>query len=290
MSRRISPNDRLGFTCLLAGIVNTIAVLGISFAPSDRPPNLASSLDVILVQTTSQTRPKDADFLAQANQQGGGDSEERARPSDIFSGPVPKPEIGIAPMPVDAGAPVPTPAQPDPKALTVRQSTHVVATTTQTTDQPARPLPESAELIERRLEMASLQSQIDEAKRAIARRPRRKFLTANAQADDYAPYMAAWVAKVERVGNINFPDEVRTRGLQGSLILTVSIRRDGSLEKVVLIQSSGEPTLDDAARRTVEMAAPYASLPVVKDDPVDVVDITRTWQYLSGSVDVLEDR
>ena len=96
--------------------------------------------------------------------------------------------------------------------------------------------------------------------------------------------MQSWVARVERVGNINYPPEAREHNLLGSLVLAVSIRRDGSVDKVELIQSSGESVLDDAAIRIVELAGPYSAVPDVPGDSYDILHITRTWQFLPGNV------
>jgi periplasmic protein TonB len=135
------------------------------------------------------------------------------------------------------------------------------------------------------MEMARLQAEIERNRQAYAKRPKRKFISANTREDGYAQYMAAWVAKVERVGNLNYPDEAIRRDLLGSLVLSVAVRRDGSVEKVEIIQSSGETVLDDSAVRIVQLAAPYSPFPDLKgEESYDVLHITRTWQYLPGNV------
>jgi protein TonB len=82
-------------------------------------------------------------------------------------------------------------------------------------------------------------------------------------------------------GNLNYPDEARLRNLHGNLVLTVAVRADGSLESIDLVRSSGHPLLDEAAMRTVRLAQPFQPLPV-NNEAVDVLHITRTWQYLAG--------
>jgi protein TonB len=95
--------------------------------------------------------------------------------------------------------------------------------------------------------------------------------------------MRAWVARVERIGNLNYPDEARRRNLQGQLVMTVAIRRDGSIEDIQVVQPSGYPILDDAAQRVVRLGEPYAPLPET-EERIDVLHITRTWQFLPGNV------
>ena len=98
-----------------------------------------------------------------------------------------------------------------------------------------------------------------------------------------AAYMHDWVRRVERVGNLNYPDEARRRRLSGSLVLVVGIKADGSIYDVMLRDSSGHQVLDDAARRIVELAAPFAPFPGELRKETDILFITRTWKFLSNN-------
>ncbi len=91
--------------------------------------------------------------------------------------------------------------------------------------------------------------------------------------------MRAWVLRVERIGNLNYPDEARRRALAGSLVLTVAVRRDGAVDSIELVRSSGQPLLDEAAIRTVRLSEPFPPLPE-NSERIDVLHITRTWRYL----------
>jgi protein TonB len=95
--------------------------------------------------------------------------------------------------------------------------------------------------------------------------------------------MRGWVARVERIGNLNYPDEARRRNLQGQLVLTVAVRRDGSVASIDVVQPSGHAILDEAAIRTVRLAEPFGPLPETPDK-FDELHITRTWQFLPGNV------
>jgi periplasmic protein TonB len=281
---KIGPNDRLGMTLMLTIILHAVAAFGITFAASEPLGTELANLDVILVQTSSIEAPEKADFLAQANQIGGGDSDRKLRPSDLFSAPVPKPEPGLAPVPTEDAAPEAQEARKnDAEVLTVQRSETEIENQTPQEESPVSEL-EKREEAQRKLEMASLAAEISQNRQAYAKRPIPKFISANTKQDGYAQYMQSWVAKVERVGNINYPEEAKTRDLQGSLVLTVAIRRDGSVQKVEIIQSSGEAVLDDAARQIIEIAAPFDVTPEVKGERYDVLYITRTWQFLPGNV------
>jgi periplasmic protein TonB len=285
MSAKIGPNDRLGMTLMLAGAMHALFVLGLSFTPNEKAGATdLSMLDVTLVQTRSDKAPDKADLLAQANQVGGGDSDKPNRPSDVFSSPVPKPEEGIAPIPMEAQTPTPNLEPPiDKDVIVLRQSEQSVDTSPKADEVLDKPLPKANELIERELEMARLQASIENTKNLHARRPKRKFLNANTIETAYAAYIKAWGAKVERVGNINYPEKAREQNLQGSVIMTVSIKRDGSIEKTTIAQSSGSSILDEAAIRSVELAAPFAEFPEDPNEIWEVLDITRTYQFLPGN-------
>lgn len=284
MSRpAVGATDRFGATLVFSLIAHAILALGIGFAPEPEAPPALPSLDVILVQTRSEKSPDKADFLAQANQQGGGESERAVRPTQTVSSAVPKPEIGVAPRPIEASAPKASPRKPE-ELLTTQRADVRVRTSNRAPENRKEDLPDGRELMQRSLEMARLAAEINRTNEAYSKRPKRKFISANTREYEYASYMAAWVAKVERVGNLNYPDQARREGLSGDLVLTVAIRRDGSIEAVDIIQPSGQKVLDDAAIRIVNMAGPFAPIPDVKGDAVDILHITRTWQFLPGNI------
>ena len=141
----------------------------------------------------------------------------------------------------------------------------------------------AAALVNRSLAIASLNAEINRRLKAYAERPRRKWITARTREHKYAAYMEAWRQKVERIGNLNYPDEARRRKLSGNLLLDVALNPDGSINEITLRRSSGERVLDDAAVRIVKLAAPFAKFPdAIREDDVDILHIERTWQFASG--------
>jgi protein TonB len=147
---------------------------------------------------------------------------------------------------------------------------------------PAAPaLPTASQLITRSFALASLNSELQQKLQTHAKRPRQKYISANTQEYRYAAYMEAWRAKVERIGNINYPDEARQRKLSGALLLDVALRPDGSVIEILVRRSSGHKVLDDAAVRIVELAAPFAPFPEDIAREVDVLHVTRTWKFLN---------
>ena len=283
-ARQIGSGDRFGVTLLFSLIAHGVLALGLTFE-YEKPARSLPSLDVILVQSASGQKPDKADFLAQASNSGGGDSDKAVRPTELLSSPVAKQDTGIAPRPVEAGAPRPQPPS-ERELLTQRKSQFALRTQKELPEQPALPQPTNRELIEKKLEMARLAEEVQRESQAYAKRPKKKYISANTKEYEYAAYMSAWVARIERIGNLNYPDEARRQQLHGQLVLTVALNRDGSVKDIEVIQPSGHKLLDDAAIRIVKLAAPFPAIPA--EGGVDELYVTRTWQFLPG--DILRNR
>jgi protein TonB len=279
MPRRIGPGDRLVATMALSALVHGILLLGIGFSLASPAP-VMPTLDVILTQTRTEKAPEHADFLAEANQQGGGESDVAKRPGEPQLANVPKPDPGIAPQELLAQNPPPQPEAVQ-RLLTTTRASQNVAAPQEAQPVATVPLPTGRELMEQNLQMARLTAELQRNQQLEAKRPRKRFFSASTQEYEYAAYMRAYVARLERIGTLNYPDEARRLNLTGAVVVTVEIRRDGSLANVTTIQSSGVPVLDQAAEQTVRLAAPYPELPRTKDDP-DILNITRTFRYVSG--------
>lgn len=273
----IGENQRLTATFVLSLLVHALLILGVGFAVQDAAPVLPT-LDVILTETQSPLTPKQADFLAQANNQGGGEDERSARPREALSGPLPQNEGGVAPRPLRAQAPTPRPQAQD-RIVQSARGREPAARPRVATDAPTRPLPPGRERVERDMEMARLAAEIHMQSQRYAKRPKRKFVSASTTEYAWAAYLRHWVDRVERVGNLNYPDEARRRRLAGRVVISVAIRRDGSVERADIVRSSGVPLLDASALRIARLAEPYPPLPKTDEDP-DILHVTRTWLFL----------
>ena len=272
--------DPIGATLLFSLLLHGVLLLGITFHFAKTRPGLPT-LDVTLVNVANREAPDQADFLAQANNSGGGQSDHAARPSQPFSGALPKPLPGTAMQSLAAAAPAPREATPQRMVTTSGQSSFSVTSDTARTKVPPQDAPSAAEL-RRQQEMAQLAAEVRSQAEAYAKRPRKKYISASTREYVYAAYMRGWSDRVERVGNLNYPEEARQHELHGDLLLTVGINRDGSIGSIVVIRSSGQPLLDAAAKRIVQLAGPFPPLPAAAK--VDQLYITRTWQFLPGNV------
>ena len=273
----ITPGDRLAATIVFAVLTHLIVILGVTFVHEDRPEPRVTTLDVVLVPRSSDTPPDQADFLAQANQDGGGNDDERVRPET----PPPPPAAGaLATTVADASAQgQPAGSSRAPQDVS-RTSASLAAGASDSAAAPA-PGAAAAPTESRSLETAALSAEIERKLRTWAERPRRKWISARTREDRFAAYMVEWRRKVERVGNLNYPDQAARRGLSGNLLLEVALNPDGTVADIALRRSSGEPILDDAAVRIVKLAAPFAPFPPGIAEDVDILHIERTWFFHS---------
>ncbi|HEX5352747.1 MAG TPA: energy transducer TonB [Rhodanobacteraceae bacterium] len=285
MTRAAGNTDRMGVALLFSLMLHAIVILGIGFHFAKPAPSLPT-LDVTLINTSNARTPKKADFLAQANNAGGGNSDKARRPGAPFSGPLPVTQAGVARVPLMPAAP----------AQQTRSGPHIIATTgnsklraanQRNTRNEPRPERRVASIpVPQRLEMARLAQEVRRAQEAYAHRPRRKYISANTRNVAYAAYQVAWVHRIERIGNLNYPDAARLRHLHGSLVLSVVIGSDGHVRGASINRSSGYRVLDEAAIRIVHLAGPFPPIPRDNDADghrISELVITRTWQFLPGN-------
>ena len=235
------------------------------------------ALDVILVNTRHTDKPTRAQAKAQANLDGGGNvAEERRARTPLPYLPQERPGDAL----IEAQARV--------AEMEARQ--REILAGTQANERTARvdadrtlpdPLPTGRELASLAIQMARLAGEIARDSDAYNQRPRRTFIGARVEEYRFAQYVEDWRQKVERVGNLNYPEAARGR-LYGSLVLTVAIKSDGTLERVELNRSSGHKLLDEAALRIVRLAAPYAAFPGGIRRDTDILEITRTWSFIGA--------
>ena len=258
---------------------HAFALFGIGLVLPD-PRNAASfarPLQVVLVNSKSKSKPVLADALAQANLDGGGNTPEDRQAK------TPLPTVSDDPQfsPEQVARRV-AELEEESKRMLTRMKSGYKVTQPELRKQKNTATSSGEDLREKALEIARLEAQIDKNFDAYQKMPRRKFIGARTQEYRFAQYIEDWRIKVERIGNLNYPEEARRQQIYGKLQLSVSIRADGSLESVEVSRSSGQRILDAAAMRIVKLAAPYAPLPPDIARDTDILTIIRTWTFTSA--------
>jgi len=284
----LGKHGRMQVAVAASVIFHAFIISCVSFTMPD-PFRLAGPqpLEVTLVNAKSQTRPLKADALAQANLDGGGntDAPRRARsPLPVPRDPKEGADLTMAQKRVEQ-------LERDAKQLMTRAKSKTPIASVPETPQPReepQAAPNAADIMSRSMEIARLEASIARDWDSYQQRPRRRFIGARTQEFRFARYVEDWRVKIERIGEVNYPQAARDQKLYGSLVVTVSIKSDGSLERVDINRSSGQRILDAAALRIVNLAAPYAAFPsdIAKD--TDVISITRTWVFTRSDQFVAE--
>jgi len=238
--------------------------------------SFAQPLQVVLVNTKSKTKPPTADALAQANLDGGGNTAEDRRAK--------------SPLPTIREDQQFTPEQrakrlaleEESKRMLTRLKSDHAAVEPELKKQQKETSSSGDDLVQKALEIARLEAQISKNWDAYQKLPRRTNIGARTREYRFAQYVEDWRVKVERIGNLNYPEQARRQKVYGSLKLSVAINRDGSIEKIEVDKSSGHRILDAAAVRIVKLAAPFAPLPPNITKDTDILEITRTWTFTSS--------
>ena len=279
---QITDNDRLGMTLFLAAVFHGIVILGITFSIS--PPAESESLptlDVILVQTQNPSEAEDAKYLAQVSQQGGGNSEEQSRPTDLFTAPSLSKNPGMAMA--TSQQQLASQKQVEEVALLHQDDSSYSIDTDEDKQNPNKATLLNRQNQNQNSKQARLAHELSTQIQNQAEKTRTRYLNSSTREFVPATYMRQWINRVERIGNLNYPDQARREKLSGTLILDVVINADGELVKTDLRQSSGHQILDDAAKRIVQLAAPYSPFPPKLRQQADVIHITRSWEFLNDS-------
>ena len=283
MHLTISRDERVlgaavGISILLHG---ALLSMHFKFPDSQRWKSANQPLEVVLVNARTRERPSRPEVLAQSNLDRGGnvDQSRRAKtPLPVTAPPKPGKDLADAKRRVRE-----LEVQQQRLLAQARESAARVPTErprAAPSEQPATQ-PSGRDMADLALAAMRLQAQIDRQIQEYQKRPRKKFIGANAAEYRFAQYEEDWRVKVERVGTLNYPPEARGK-LYGNLRLTVTIRPDGNVESIELDRSSGLKVLDAAAFKIVRMASPFAVFPPNIRRDTDLLVITRTWFFGQG--------
>jgi protein TonB len=272
----VGANDRLSFTVFIAIALHALVVLT-DFLEED-PREVPFTMEITLSQFDDEKKPEKADFLAETNQQGSGTLDKKAR----VTSPVQANQQHLLEQHASSPAPQSKVTEKNPKPVVssinserLRPSLfdRVIEAAKPDQVQPRR------SILERSLEIAELEADLDKQRQNYAKRPRVTRLTAAStmKAVD-SQYVAHVVSKIEKTGNLNFPEEAGKK-LYGKPRVSISIYSDGSIKDVSVLQSSGNLVLDSETVNIVHRAAPFAPFPKNVRKERDVLELIRTFSY-----------
>jgi len=232
-------------------------------------------LEIVLVNAKGEQRPRTPQALAQANLDGGGNSDSGRRSS-------PLPPVAAA-----RGAQTAENLRQEVRELE-REQRELLATNRASQDallsalrapDPERP----AELRREQQELARMEAEIAREVSDYQKRPRVHRFMPSTSAYRFARYFEDWRTRVERIGNQHYPEDARGR-IYGTVRMTVVIDRDGALVDAIVEESSGSAVLDAAAQRIVKLAAPFPPFPPDLARDTDRLEITRSWIFTNDQL------
>ncbi|AVZ86454.1 energy transducer TonB [Acinetobacter sp. WCHA45] len=250
--------------------------LSIKFAmPS---PTDTSTKEIAVTVRTSQEKVKDADFLAQADQKGSGEFRQQ----HLMSSDMP------SPMEADA-----TTGESELESLEkVQQKRELkfeekvlmtVLSWQKQVEQTERKktLDELQSQFQAKAAMvASLEAQYLQRQQNFSRKQRIKTVDGiQAKQDASAAYLDKFRQKVELYGNRYYPDEAKQQHLSGEVRLMVILNAEGGIRAIRLIESSGHPILDEAAKASVRRGAPFGPFDNNMKKDISELRIIRTWRF-----------
>lgn len=264
----VSPQRRLAYAIGLAAAVHAAIILGVKFGIPEIPFSPAlPALEIVLSTAGLETEQDDeAEYFGTENRAGGGNTAEQVRAR------LPEPDISPSEGEDVAGA---DPREPSP--MSGSKDRDLIATRRNEDQQVLQDLqpeqPNNVTAARRTITLAPV---------ATSRNPKERFLTVNTRQTLFAGYLADWKSKVERVGTLNFPDEAARMKREGGPVLEVALRSDGSVAEILVRESSGDKSLDQAAVRILKLASPFDPFPRELRDRFEILRFAYEWRFLDG--------
>ncbi len=248
----------IGASLLLhSGSIYTFSGFG---DPTSKPnkETQRKNLDIILVNGKTSEAPKKPQALAQANVDGGGNTEQKIRATSSL--PAQKEQKDGDLVQKEARQEREETAS-EKQILTAKETKKTNAKNEFKTAKKTMNTPSGMDLYADSLsKIAALTAEIDQKTNDVNSRPKLKTLGVSALRTEEAAYLLAWAEKIEKIGTLNYPSEARGK-LYGTATIWVVLKKDGSLVTAELRRTSGQKVLDEAALKIVQMGAPYSAIP-----------------------------
>lgn len=271
--------DRLPPMLFLAALIHGILIIGVTFnAVLGDEFNDAISLEVTIVADpdTNVLEPDRAEYLAQASQEGAGNTQEQSRPSARAESVVPVDNVGT-----ETGDSLREATESEifvDQVLTARANQNV-AVPENSREDPS-PDASTAANLEAGIEITMPLPQDDVTDLAIRDDSPRELVTSvDTKESKIAGYLSSWKTKIETVGIKYFPDVAMVDGIAGSPTLEVTINASGQLQQVLVRRSSGSKALDQIALSILRRAAPFDPFPEAIRMDYDQLRFAYKWQF-----------
>lgn len=274
--RWVPRTDRVMlFASVFAVLIHAAIIFGIDFEEKSSPT--AAVQEVTTVLTENLQKNEQADFIANASQQGRGESDKKLRFENNTISPV--------------------------NAQAVHETDDIVSQERQTSKEAFqesylrttlsfekirkennnKKQDDSENLIaqEQRVQaqIATLETKISSNRQLLAKKSAVKTISSNSTtAGEAARYIENFRQQAYHIGNQQYPQEARAKGIKGDVMLMVIIEPSGQVKSIKVLRSSGSKILDEAAKNSVRKAAPFGKFSPEMNDYLEL-RIIRTWRF-----------
>jgi len=276
-------SDLLSVTAFLSALLHAVVILGISFKLPEigARPSTDNTLDVVLLNSSNTTAVEDAELVSSSDNAGGGEDDREAES--------PVPWEAVTPSPIQS---VQKNAERNPRSsLTPDQYItaadgelvvqRLIPETTKLESQSATTGKDKFSTNALQLERERLLAKINREQIEYNKRPKKEFLSPTTKAHGAAEYLDTWKKRVVKVGNANYPVQIKAKRLHDTLILSVEINSNGTIADITILTPSKHKLLNDAAMRIIRDASPFQAFPdeqFFRD--TDILVITRAIHFL----------
>ena len=275
---KISQTDKILFCLFLAVAFHALLLFGIGFKiPDLSSGSVNKTFNVVLAQFETKNKPEKADFIGQADQEAGGESEQLLAPSAIEKAQFNDPdrvssEARLAPQQQLDN-------QVSPEYITSDNNKISYLNRSEISKEQQSEIPDTKSLLQKSYQLSGLIANLDNKQINQAKKANKRQVSAAIHRSTDALYLDTWRRKIERIGNQNYPERAKLQKIYGNLTLKVAINQNGTINQVSIMKSSGKKLLDDAAIRIVRLAAPFKPLTEEMSKDTDILEIIRIWRF-----------
>ncbi len=277
-----TPSGRLSSILFVTALAHGIVILGITFSSTFNAPQSESPiLKVSLVTGPSDEEVETAEYLADQDHAGSGESPDTRRPTT---------SISTADLMNVAG---------DARGADLRDARERIPAaaaeallTSGSSDQQIAAEPNATEEAASQPELAANMINVDARQSRAAELDVRMESPLNDTDDPTGPstvrsilavYLSDWRTRVERIGTANFPSEfLAGNHATRRPMLEVAIAADGALKDIVVKQSSGDRAVDQAAVNILRLAAPFDALPQAVEETYGDIRFAYEWDFFQA--------
>ena len=229
-------------------------------------------LEVILVNAKSQERPEKAQAIAQAALAGGGEAAQGRATS-------PLPYSALTAVGEDfEEAQRKLDAMQEQQAVLLTQLRQRVATMAPLDPRETAPSAQQLSEQQRRQQLVKLLAEIEKRINEENARPKKRYISPATREEVYAVYYDALRRKVEDKGTENFPEQAGKK-LYGELTMIVTVNHDGRVLDTEIVQSSGNPLLDNRAAAIARAAGPFGQFGTAMRAKADQIAVVSRFKF-----------